>query len=544
MMSPLAARTAPTESRLRRARAMSPWFVVLFFAGLGVTYLVHAQWFEHDDAIHRLELHASSDALADVLDGRLSEAWRTVGAVERLLVSGSESEAAARAILDSGPEAVGAVAVYPHGGSDGPSVSGQVYTRASLPPGRMESKDCLAAVESALAAGTARTSLLDDGNLLLVQPLSAPDGTRAAAAALIERAKAFTDASPMSYRVLDGAGHVAWTHGGAQGLPPTWEGATRRRFGLHGWSVESVAPPPAAAWSRWWVTGGVGITVLLLLVWTAWQGRARREAHAAARVYRTLFEEAADLVLVLDDRLAVARASERAERTLGLIDDGDYGRPFEELFGAGDRPRIYDGLHRAQHGATSEFTAQPLSCLQKTYRFRCVPLLLDHSLEGVQVLAEDVTEQLRLQSELDERQRELEELNERLFRASITDPLTGVNNRRHLAERAEQEVDRAQRYGRDLACLFLDLDHFKKINDTFGHATGDTVLKVFAERLQVCVRRSDLIGRYGGEEFVVSLTDTSPGGAMVTARKILDLTRTTRFEGLPPGWNVELNAPC
>lgn len=109
---------------------------------------------------------------------------------------------------------------------------------------------------------------------------------------------------------------------------------------------------------------------------------------------------------------------------------------------------------------------------------------------------------------------------ERLRLAGLTDSLTGLYNRRHLQHRLEQEVTRAQRYGQPLSCLFVDADHFKQINDVYGHAAGDQVLTALAQRLRARLRTSDLPTRYGGEEFAVLLPQTDADNAHILAQEI------------------------
>jgi len=109
---------------------------------------------------------------------------------------------------------------------------------------------------------------------------------------------------------------------------------------------------------------------------------------------------------------------------------------------------------------------------------------------------------------------------ERLRLAGLTDSLTGLYNRRHLQHRLEQEVTRAQRYRQPLSCLFVDADHFKRINDDHGHACGDRVLTALAQRLRARLRTSDLPTRYGGEEFAVLLPQTDAENARVLADEI------------------------
>ncbi|GIF24355.1 diguanylate cyclase (GGDEF)-like protein [Actinoplanes tereljensis] len=110
-------------------------------------------------------------------------------------------------------------------------------------------------------------------------------------------------------------------------------------------------------------------------------------------------------------------------------------------------------------------------------------------------------------------------VHEEAQRLSLTDPLTGLWNYRYLQESLRREVERASRFGRMLAVLVLDLDHFKEVNDTYGHAAGDVVLGEFARRIRIGLREVDVAFRQGGEEFVVLLPETDAyGGAIVAER--------------------------
>ncbi|WP_420590610.1 diguanylate cyclase [Bacterioplanoides sp.] len=100
----------------------------------------------------------------------------------------------------------------------------------------------------------------------------------------------------------------------------------------------------------------------------------------------------------------------------------------------------------------------------------------------------------------------------------MRDPLTGLLNRRETMRRLEEERVRYCRYGHNMCLAMLDLDRFKSINDTYGHAVGDKVIKHFAMMLKSCLRENDIIGRWGGEEFVVALCETGPE----TAQQVLD----------------------
>ncbi len=114
----------------------------------------------------------------------------------------------------------------------------------------------------------------------------------------------------------------------------------------------------------------------------------------------------------------------------------------------------------------------------------------------------------------------LKEKEEALRLLSITDPLTGAYNRRHFVEFAEAEVARSARHGRPLALLALDIDHFKAINDTFGHCGGDEALRAFTAACRGSLRVSDMLGRLGGEEFAVLLPETGTDGALTVAEHL------------------------
>jgi diguanylate cyclase (GGDEF)-like protein len=103
---------------------------------------------------------------------------------------------------------------------------------------------------------------------------------------------------------------------------------------------------------------------------------------------------------------------------------------------------------------------------------------------------------------------------------ATTDALTGIFNRHHFVERSEAELVRARRSGRPAAMLMVDADHFKQINDTFGHAGGDAALRALAHALRDAVRPTDLLGRIGGEEFAILLPQTTCEGAVTLAERL------------------------
>ncbi len=108
----------------------------------------------------------------------------------------------------------------------------------------------------------------------------------------------------------------------------------------------------------------------------------------------------------------------------------------------------------------------------------------------------------------------------KLAESALRDPLTGLSNRRHFEERLAAEIAAAQRHGRPVSVLLVDVDHFKSVNDGHGHLAGDEALKMVAAVLQDAVRREDVLARYGGEEFVVVARETELAGARALGERI------------------------
>jgi diguanylate cyclase (GGDEF)-like protein len=133
---------------------------------------------------------------------------------------------------------------------------------------------------------------------------------------------------------------------------------------------------------------------------------------------------------------------------------------------------------------------------------------------------------LALESELSARVRDAERLTAQLAALNVqletlagTDALTGLPNRRRAMARLDEMLAHARRYGRPLACAMVDVDDFKRLNDTHGHATGDAALKVVARTLREALRGSDVVARIGGEEFLILLPDQTTADAAVVAER-------------------------
>ncbi len=136
----------------------------------------------------------------------------------------------------------------------------------------------------------------------------------------------------------------------------------------------------------------------------------------------------------------------------------------------------------------------------------------------------------------------LNTLNQRLAELSVTDPLTGLYNRRFLQERLKEEVDRAKRYQYPIACLIFDLDDFKRVNETLGHMQGDQLLQKIALILKNSSRVVDIVGRFGGEEFLLVLPQTDLGGAKAVGERIRKLVADKSFFSDDPQRRVTLSA--
>lgn len=122
-----------------------------------------------------------------------------------------------------------------------------------------------------------------------------------------------------------------------------------------------------------------------------------------------------------------------------------------------------------------------------------------------------------------------EQLQTHLYRSATRDGLTGALNKQHLSERLEQAMSAARRHSNVLSLAMCDIDYFKSVNDTYGHAAGDVVLKEVARRIQDALRTEDLLGRFGGEEFVVLMDQTPLDGAKQVAERLRSSVESMPF---------------
>jgi diguanylate cyclase (GGDEF)-like protein/PAS domain S-box-containing protein len=185
------------------------------------------------------------------------------------------------------------------------------------------------------------------------------------------------------------------------------------------------------------------------------------------------------------------------------------GRRDEEMLSASDAEgfAIADRrvLANAEKVATEETFITPDGELRHYWTIK-IPLLVDGRVDGLVGVSTDITEVVRLKNEF--------------LRLSRTDALTGIANRGHLLDLAQHELLRSQRAGTLVVVVFFDIDHFKRINDAHGHAVGDRVIERVAEVCRKRVRKADLFGRFGGDEFVILMSDVEPGQAQTLANHL------------------------
>ena len=209
--------------------------------------------------------------------------------------------------------------------------------------------------------------------------------------------------------------------------------------------------------------------------------------------------------------------------------------PLTQLYGDSRAPLI-SAYCPEKHHALFPGNSSPLASLMQ------LPLIRDKCLIGSLNLGTYAKDRFSIRAATDFLQHlaavisaclETAVFRERLRFLGLTDGLTGVNNRRFFDQRLVEEVARARRAAAPLSCLFIDLDYFKRINDSYGHSVGDEVLKTVGRVIRSQLRTIDVVARYGGEEFVVLLSQTDNQAALEVAERIRTNIHEWRFEARP-----------
>jgi diguanylate cyclase (GGDEF)-like protein/PAS domain S-box-containing protein len=242
--------------------------------------------------------------------------------------------------------------------------------------------------------------------------------------------------------------------------------------------------------------------------------RAEAERAEGEKRLRTITDNLPVLISYIDaeERLQFANDTYRAWYGVDVIDA--IGKPFSDVIGAAAYAQRREHLRAALRGERASFDLETTihGQMRHLHTEYLPDVCEDGRVVGLYALGSDVTVLKRVEQQLSEQAR--------------IDSLTSLPNRRAFDERLRDAVGRSRRDDRPMALMFLDIDHFKQINDTYGHSVGDGVLREFARRLQHCVRQTDTVARLAGDEFVIILEGLkSSEEAALVARKIGETMR-------------------
>lgn len=252
--------------------------------------------------------------------------------------------------------------------------------------------------------------------------------------------------------------------------------------------------------------------------------------------YRRLFEAAQDGILILDAKTgAIIDVNPFLEKLLGYTEDEFVAKKLWEVGAFKDIKASKNAFLALQKNEYIRYKDLPLRA--KNGQLIQVEFVSNVYKEGhekvIQCNIRDITERKLVQDALIRTEAVLRE-------QSVRDSLTGLFNRRYMEETLRREINRATRKNYTLGVMMLDIDNFKSINDTYGHTAGDVVLREFSKMISRNIREEDIACRYGGDEFIIVLPDTSLEVTCERAEKILSLTKSMQilFEG---GSNNEIS---
>lgn len=257
------------------------------------------------------------------------------------------------------------------------------------------------------------------------------------------------------------------------------------------------------------------------------QKRAEAELRASRTRLQAIFDNAAVGIVLFDCAGHFVDVNNRAAEMLRCSVDDMYRMNVRDTTHLEDREESKARLHRLIHGMSDGYRIERRILRRDGSMFwgDITTAIIRHSsgsVEAIIAVVADITE--RKEAEVT-----IQQVNEKLKQQALRDPLTGLFNRRYLNETLPRELQRVSRQKQPLSVILLDIDHFKRFNDTYGHDAGDAVLRAVGSVLQTRIRGDDVVCRYGGEEFVVIL----PGASLEdTWRRAEELCTRIRYLSL------------
>jgi len=267
-----------------------------------------------------------------------------------------------------------------------------------------------------------------------------------------------------------------------------------------------------------------------------------RRAEFQDSLIEAIRDASPDGILVVDERNNVVSINKKFLEALGIPSSRVRSGRVSAVVGTSDRPILAMAVERVKDSE---------AFLRRVKELYADPTLDDHceiELKDGRTLERHSTVlrggngrylgRVWFFRDITERKRTEQSLKDLASR----DFLTGVSNRRHFFERAREEHARSRRYEKPLSVLMLDIDHFKRINDCYGHARGDEVLKAFCEAGRSQLREVDLLARIGGEEFAVLLPETDASGARIVAERLRQFVAGLKVgtEGAEIRWTISI----
>lgn len=234
--------------------------------------------------------------------------------------------------------------------------------------------------------------------------------------------------------------------------------------------------------------------------------KMEEELQANEAVLSAIMDSVHDAIIMLDEQGNIIFWNPAAERLFGYSREEALGKDLHRLLVSDEK--IYEASEKALRHFLLTGEGNIIS---KTIEFKAKHkdghgIDIELSLSALKI--KDAWHAVGIVRDISERKK----MEEELYWMSITDPLTNTYNRRFFMQMLEREIERTQRTGRSFSVIMLDLDHFKDVNDRFGHAAGDLVLRNLADMVKKRIRKTDILARWGGEEFIILLPET-PGEA-------------------------------